>query len=86
MKNRLMIVKVTILSVALLWFAGSGRGQDTQPPQEDKPKPAAKTYGPIGTEDQEQNQTPADTLQPDERPLTGIQQPTVGTPLERHSY
>ena len=86
MKNRQMIVKLSILSVALLWFAGAGRAQDTQPPQEDKPKPAAKTYGPIGSEDQDQNQTPADTLQPDERPLTGIQQPTVGTPLERHSY
>ena len=87
MKNRLWIAKFSILSAAWLCFAGVGRAQDAQAPQgADKPKPAAKTYGPIGGEDQDQDQTPAETLQPDERPLTGIQQPTVGTPLERHSY
>src|SRR5882724_6794628 len=87
MKNRLWFAKFSILSAAWLCFAGVGRAQDAQAPQgADKPKPAAKTYGPIGGEDQDQDQTPAETLQPDERPLTGIQQPTVGTPLERHSY
>ena len=72
--------------VALLFLAGAAFAQDPQGPQSDKPKPAARVYGPIGSENQDQDQTPADTLQPDERPLTGFQQPTVGTPLEKHSY
>jgi hypothetical protein len=50
------------------------------------PKRPAKTYGPLGVDNQqEQNQAP-DTYQPDTRPLTGFQQTTVGTPPERHSY
>lgn len=71
--------------LAGVWFclARPGVAQDTQ--GEEKPKPAAKTYGPIGGEDQDATQAP-DTIQPDNRPLTGIQDPTVGTQMERHSY
>lgn len=54
--------------------------------EESKPKPAAKVYSPpIDANDQE-NQQPAETLQPDLRPLTGVQTPTLGTPELRHSY
>ena len=57
-----------------------------QEQQSESPKPSAKVYGPLGVDNQEdQNQTAA-TYQPDTRPITGFQQPTVGTPLERHSY
>src|SRR5712672_92260 len=88
------IVKFMVVLGFWFYLAGSGeaRAQDPQappPPQasaEDKPKPAARTYGPIGVEADQDTQTPADTLQPDQRPLTGFQQPTAGTPLEKHSY
>lgn len=90
MRNSLTFAKKIAVSTAgLLFFAGVGFAQDPQsPPEQEKPKPAAKVYGPIGSEDQDQNQTnqTPETLQPDERPLTGFQLPTVGTPTERHSY
>jgi hypothetical protein len=86
MKNRTSITKSAILAAAWLSVAGAVAAQDPQEAQgENKPKAAARAYGPIGAEDEEQNQTP-ETLQPDSRPLTGLQQPTVGTPMERHSY
>jgi hypothetical protein len=86
MKNRSRLVKFSISAAAWLALAVAGHAQDQQNPQdENKPKPAAKAYGPIGAEDEAQNQTP-ETLQPDGRPLTGLQQPTVGTPMEKHSY
>jgi hypothetical protein len=85
MKKCLLIAKLSIFAAAWLCFASAGRAQEPPPQGTDKPKPAAKSYGPIGSEEQDQEQTPQ-TLQPDERPLTGIQQLTVGTPPERHSY
>src|ERR1700726_396161 len=54
--------------------------------QEDNsgPKPAAREYPPLieGLGDQE----PTTNLNPDTRPLTGVQNPTLGTPGIRHSY
>jgi hypothetical protein len=86
MKNKQRIKWIPLMATAWLCFASAGRAQDPQAPQgEEKPKAAARAYGPIGSEDQDLN-PPPDTLQPDERPLTGFQQPTVGTPMERHSY
>jgi hypothetical protein len=86
MKNRQTIMKFSILAAAWLSFAGTSLAQDQQDPQDvNKPKPAARAYGPIGAEDEDPNASP-ETLQPDGRPLTGIQQSTVGTPIERHSY
>jgi len=68
-----------------MWLAGPHAYAQDQPSNE-PPKPPAKTYGPLGVDDQqEENKTP-DTYQPDTRPITGFQQPTVGTPMERHSY
>jgi len=72
-----------MLLLAALGVVALGRAQDTQ--TEEKPKPAAKSYGPIGGEEENQN-PPSETLQPDGRPLTGFQQPTVGINMERHSY
>src|SRR5258705_4140858 len=81
------LVKLFILAAAWLCLASAGTAQEPEAPPQgtDKPKPAAKSYGPIGSGEEDQNPAP-DTLQPDQRPLTGIQQLTVGTPMERHSY
>ncbi len=54
----------------------------------DKPKPAAYQYSLLlNTAD---NQQDADqqmqSVQPDSRPLSGVQNPTIGTPGIRHSY
>jgi len=86
MKKQQRYKKVFVLAVAWLCLASAGLAQDPQTPQgAEKPKPAARTYGPIGSGDEDQNPAP-DTLQPDDRPLTGLQQLTVGTQMERHSY
>jgi hypothetical protein len=66
------------------------RAQDEpQAPVEDKPKPAGTSY-PIPAmnsgDQQDQNSEPASTLQPDNTPLTGIQDATLGSPEIRHSY
>jgi hypothetical protein len=59
-----------------------------QQENDEKPKPAAREYPPIVSRDnhQDSEQAPPDTTQPDNRPLTGVQTPTVGTPELRHSY
>jgi hypothetical protein len=67
------------------------RGQepsDTQQPNDTQPKPAARTIPPFGADDQ-QNQVTDDNgtiIRPDDRPLTGIQNSTVGASELRHSY
>jgi hypothetical protein len=80
MKCSKQLVQLCAVAALLPWPA---YGQDA--PSSDKPKPAAKTYGPIGT-DQDQDQSQQDVMQPDNRSLTGIQQLTVGSPSEQHSY
>jgi hypothetical protein len=81
------MLKLLLSLSACLCLAGSqvrAQDQDSSAP----PKPPAKVYGPIGVDDQqdqEQQQTP-DQLQPDNRPLTGFLEPTIGSPPERHSY
>ena len=54
----------------------------------DKPKPAAYQYSLLL--DAAYNQQDADqvtqSVEPDNRPLSGIQNPTIGTPKMRHSY
>lgn len=74
-----------ILALLCMWPAAPlAFAQDPQ--STEAPKPPAKTYGPLGVDNQqEENQTP-DTYQPDTRPITGFQQLTAGTPVERHSY
>jgi len=84
-RNRL-ILTIAMLAAGCLWSAGLRTYAQDQQPSGETPKPPAKAYGPLGVDDQ-QDQTPApETLQPDTHPLTGIVQPTVGTPIERHSY
>jgi hypothetical protein len=84
MKHWLTIPAAVLL---LVWMFGCPAAVKAQDPQtEASPKPAAKAYPPIGLgDDQETNQGPI-ALQPDDRPLTGFQELTVGTPPEKHSY
>src|SRR5690349_10453980 len=84
--NRKDLVLRAAISLALLCSAAAGaKAQDPQ--SGTPPKPPARTYGPIGVEDQDQDQNQTQqTLQPDNRPLTGFQELTLGTQLERHSY
>ena len=83
--RRNSILKVMLLGAGVLCAGKVASAQDPQGGE--APKPPAKAYGPIGVDqqDQDQNSSP-NTLQPDNRPLTGFQQLTVGSPMERHSY
>jgi len=79
------LFKLAIWAAACAWLAGTGAyAQDQQ--SGEPPKPSAKAYGPLGVDDQQDQQNAPDVYQPDTRPITGFQQPTVGTPIERHSY
>ena len=61
----------------------------SQEPSDTPPKPAARTIPPLGGSDNQQDQVTDDNgtiYRPDERPLTGLQNPTIGAPELRHSY
>jgi hypothetical protein len=74
----------TAVSLLVWMFGAAVNAQDPQ--TEAPPKPAAKAYPPVGLgDDQETNQGPI-SLQPDDRPLTGFQELTIGTAPEKHSY
>ena len=75
-------MKLWGLAALLGLVCGSAYAQDQQG---ETPKPPAKVYGPLGVDEKDANQQP-DAYQPDTRPITGFQQPTVGTQMERHSY
>jgi len=81
--------RTTLLAFAVLACCSIGpsrafaQEQDTAPP-----KPAARVYLPLidtNQQDDNGNQDP-NALQPDNRPLTGIQTPTLGSQQLRHSY
>src|SRR5216684_6674186 len=80
------------IPIAVLLLAGitqwplEVRAQDPQ--QNDAPpKPAAKAaLPPIGGEGDQEDEQPIPAMQPDNLPVTGFQDLTVGTPPERHSY
>lgn len=84
MKSLKKLLSTAVVLAGMALFPAENRAQDQQ--NDAPPKPAAKVLLPIGIgEDQEPNQ-PIEAMQPDDRPLTGFQQLTVGTPPERHSY
>ncbi len=74
---------IGILLLAGLCFCLPVAAQDQQEPE--APKPAGKAIPPIGGDDEDSN-PPADQMQPDNSPLTGLQEPTLGVNAERHSY
>ena len=80
---------LTVFLTAGLLCLGAAVGS-AQDPQQDtsEPRPAARAYPPIGPTDQDPNadQDSTPPLQPDTRPLTGVQESTLGSPELRHSY
>ena len=83
--------RTLLIVVGMIGFLHAGamaamaqdQGEDTS-----KPKPAARTYNPLAWDYQDPSgdQDSAPAVQPDVRPLTGIQIPTLGSPEFRHSY
>jgi hypothetical protein len=84
MKRNISSLTLWTLAGALLAGAPVLRAQDQ--PIEAPPKPAAKAHPPLGEEADQNVSEQQDMVQPDNHPLTGLQQTTVGAPLERHSY
>jgi hypothetical protein len=84
--------KPLITTVVATWLLSMGAvlacAQDQQPEATSKPTPAARVYLPAGFPDQDPNgdQDSTPPLQPDTRPLTGVQYTTLGSPEIRHSY
>ena len=73
----LMMVLATVLCGPTLLFS-----QDPGAP----PKQAARTYSPLGDLSGDPSQIDSQTITPDNRPLTGAQTTTLGSPEMRHSY
>lgn len=75
----------------ILWMAAACLCALPLPAQQeagDQPKPAARQYSLLldtGDNQQDVNQV-TQSIQPDNRPLSGVQNPTLGTPEIRHSY
>jgi hypothetical protein len=82
--KHIKVVSKTILLMAcsLTWLSSA----NAQGPPDAPPRPAAKSAPTFGLgDDQVPDESPV-ALQPDNRPLTGFQQLTLGTMLEKHSY
>jgi hypothetical protein len=74
---------------SVFYFAGGQnlRAQDEpQPPTENKPKPAGATTPIPGIDIGVQESASSNGLTPDLTPLTGVQNPTLGSPPVLHSY
>jgi hypothetical protein len=87
--RRLKTLLTGAVAIAVL-YAGTTMASAQEPAEDSsKPKPAAR-ISPLLFGQGEQNpsgdQDSAPTLQPDARPLTGVQNPTLGSPEFRHSF
>ena len=84
--------KFAFASIVALILVATGvdplRAQDpSQSPLEDKPKPAGSSFPvPLVAGQQDQNSESDNNLTPDSSPLTGVQNPTLGSPPVLHSY
>jgi hypothetical protein len=85
MKNWKKWLHGIVLLVAVGLWAGSLMAQENGG---DKPKPAVREYPPLlrKSDDSQDTVQEPDTTQPDNRPLSGVQSPTLGTAELRHSY
>jgi hypothetical protein len=81
---RQLVYGIVVLTAVCLWASPLQAQQD----EGQKPKPAAKEYPPLlepGDKQQDADEEPQ-KMQPDNGPLGGIQNPTLGTTEMRHSY
>lgn len=82
-------ILLTGAGIVAVLFAGTPMASAQEPADDSgKPRPAAHAYPPLIEGDQNPNgdQDSAPSLQSDMRPLTGVQNPTLGSPEIRHSY
>ena len=77
-----LIVSCACLSSARLLSAQ----EEPQAPLEDKPKPAGVSSNPIPPINEGDQQDESNGMTPDITPLTGVQNPTLGSPEVRHNY
>lgn len=84
MKSWKKLLSILMVLAGMSLFPLETRAQEQQ--NDAPPKPAAKVLLPIGAVDDQEPNQPIEAMEPDDRPLTGFQQLTVGTPPERHSY
>jgi hypothetical protein len=77
------VVAVGLLSLGASMTCAQDLQEDSS-----RPKPAARAYPTISSPDQDPNadQDSTPSLQPDTRPLTGVQEPTLGVPEIDHNY
>jgi hypothetical protein len=86
MKQHIRLLVGSATLAALFLGASSISAQEDN----SRPKPAAREYPQfaegLGNQDWNSDQEPTTNLNPDIHPLTGVQNPTLGTPGIRHSY
>jgi len=75
----------------IIWVTVASLYASPLPAQQEggeKAKPAAREYPPLlnTSEDQQDTDQGTQPMQPDSQPLSGIENPTLGTPEMRHSY
>lgn len=84
MKHRLTLSAPVLM---LAWiFAWPSPANAQEPQTGAPPKPAAMAAPTVGLGDDQETDEGSVALQPDNRPLTGIQELTLGTVEEKHSY
>lgn len=83
-KHSLRLLKVCPVALFFALGATLAGAQEPEPPENRAPKPAAGGIWQVHEE--EQNQQEPGALQPDTRPLTGVQNTTLGTVASEHSY
>ena len=88
MRRLRKLVMTVVVGIGLLSIGAAAFAQDQQSDDPSKPKTAGRVYPPVGYPDQDPSGDQASTppLQPDTGPLTGVQNPTLGSPEVRHSY
>lgn len=79
------IVSVTIL--VLTWLCQGAMTAHAQEGQDNgAPRPAGRAVTPLPADDEQDQEQPIPAMEPDDRPLVGMQDLLVGTPPKSHSY
>lgn len=93
MKASKQIRELVLLMFGAAALAGGARAQDPQEPQAPqtpegpgKPKPAARGVPGLNDSNTAEENEQQSSWQPDNSPVTGLQNPTIGSPELGHSY